>query len=70
MALQRNLDPGALLGSSETMAREARRVLSEIPDHHSYVFNLGHGVLPETNPERVAELVDLVHAEGRKASRR
>jgi len=70
MALQGNLDPGALLGSSETMAREARSVLSEIPDHHSYVFNLGHGVLPETNPERVAELVDLVHAEGRKASRR
>jgi len=70
MALQGNLDPGALLGSSEALSREARAVLAEIPDHRSHVFNLGHGVLPETNPERVAELVELVHAEGKEKIRR
>jgi uroporphyrinogen decarboxylase len=64
IALQGNLDPGALLGSPEALRREARAVLAEVPDGRSHVFNLGHGVLPETDPARVAELVGLVHAEG------
>lgn len=70
MALQGNLDPGALLGPSETLLREAQRVLDEVPGGKSHVFNLGHGVLPATNPDRVRELVDYVHAAGRKARRR
>ncbi len=61
LALQGNLDPGALLGPSEVVLREARSVLAEIPDGQGHVFNLGHGVLPETDPERVAELVAFVH---------
>jgi uroporphyrinogen decarboxylase len=64
VALQGNLDPGALLGDAATLAREARAVLREIPDGRSHVFNLGHGVFPSTDPERVRELVELVHAEG------
>jgi uroporphyrinogen decarboxylase len=64
MALQGNLDPGVLLGSSEGMRREARRVLDEIPEKRSHVFNLGHGVLPTTDPDRVHELVEYVHAAG------
>jgi uroporphyrinogen decarboxylase len=66
MALQGNLDPGALLGTNEAMLREARHVLDEVPDGSSHVFNLGHGVLPSTNPERVRELVEFVHAAGRR----
>ena len=64
MALQGNLDPGALLGTSETLRREARRVLEEVPGRRAHVFNLGHGVLPATDPERVRELVEYVHGEG------
>ncbi len=64
IALQGNLDPGALLGSRAALEREASRVLAEIPDGRSHVFNLGHGVLPTTPPERVRELVDFVHREG------
>ncbi len=64
VALQGNLDPGALLGDSATVRREAARVLDEVPEHRSHVFNLGHGVLPETDPARVAELVEFVHEAG------
>jgi uroporphyrinogen decarboxylase len=64
MALQGNLDPGALLGTSESLRREARRVLDEVPGGRAHVFNLGHGVLPATDPDRVEELVEYVHAVG------
>jgi uroporphyrinogen decarboxylase len=64
MALQGNLDPGALLGTSESLRREARRVLDEVPGGRAHVFNLGHGVLPATDPDRVQELVEYVHAVG------
>ena len=65
MALQGNLDPGVLLGTGETLRREALRVLDEVPDGRGHVFNLGHGVLPATDPDRVRELVEFVHDSGR-----
>jgi uroporphyrinogen decarboxylase len=64
LALQGNLDPGALLGTAEVVQREARAVMDELPDGRSHVFNLGHGVLPDSDPERVRELVEFVHAYG------
>jgi uroporphyrinogen decarboxylase len=64
VALQGNLDPSTLLADAAAVARGAREVLGEVPDHRSHVFNLGHGVLPETDPARVEELVELVHREG------
>ena len=64
VALQGNLDPGALLGAPERLAEEARALLRQLPDGRGHVFNLGHGVLPGTDPERVRELVELVHREG------
>lgn len=70
MALQGNLDPGALLAPAEVLRREARRVLDEVPERRSHVFNLGHGVLPATDPERVHELVEYVHSAGREGKRR
>jgi uroporphyrinogen decarboxylase len=70
IALQGNLDPGALLGTRETLEREAGRVLDEVPGRRAHVFNLGHGVLPATDPDRVRELVEYVHgAEGRGKER-
>ena len=70
MALQGNLDPGALLGTPETLRREAAKVLDEVPGGRAHVFNLGHGVLPETDPNRVRELVEYVHAVGAERRKR
>jgi uroporphyrinogen decarboxylase len=64
-ALQGNLDPGALLGTNESMLAEARAVLDDLPGRRGHVFNLGHGVLPATDPERVRSLVEFVHGAAR-----
>jgi uroporphyrinogen decarboxylase len=70
MALQGNLDPGALLGPPDTLRREALGILGEIPGGRAHVFNLGHGVLPSTDPDRVRQLVELVHEAGGAQRRR
>jgi uroporphyrinogen decarboxylase len=64
LALQGNLDPAALLADDGVVRREAAAVLAELPDRRAHVFNLGHGVLPETDPDRVAALVEFVHENG------
>ncbi len=64
LPLQGNLDPAVLLGPRELLEAEAAEVLGEIPDGGSHIFNLGHGVLPATDPERVGQLVDFVHSAG------
>jgi uroporphyrinogen decarboxylase len=63
-AVQGNLDPGACLGPFETVAEEARDVLQRAGTEPGHIFNLGHGVLPGTDPGVLASLVELVHAEG------
>jgi uroporphyrinogen decarboxylase len=63
-ALQGNLDPVALLVPWETTAARAREVLEPMAGQGGYIFNLGHGVLPETDPAQVRRLVELVHQEG------
>jgi uroporphyrinogen decarboxylase len=62
VALQGNLDPTACLAPWPVLADEARAVLAAAGDK-GHVFNLGHGVLPSTNPDQLARLVDLVHTE-------
>ena len=64
-AVQGNLDPAVCLAPWEVVAEEARAVLAENAGRPGHVFNLGHGVLPETDPDILARVVDLVHAEGR-----
>ncbi len=64
VALQGNLDPAVCLGPWELVAERAREVLKRSEGHPAYVFNLGHGVLPETDPDTLRRLVDLVHDEG------
>ncbi len=61
-ALQGNLDPAVCLAGFAPAASEARRVLAE-GGRTGHVFNLGHGVLPATDPEVLAALVALVHEE-------
>lgn len=64
IALQGNLDPAVCLGSFESVANAAKEVLTHSKDAKGYIFNLGHGVLPETDPAILAELVDLIHEQG------
>jgi uroporphyrinogen decarboxylase len=65
-ALQGNLDPAALLGDPQTLRAEARRIVEQGRGLKGHVFNLGHGVLPETDPGRLAALVDWVHEGGKR----
>jgi uroporphyrinogen decarboxylase len=60
-ALQGNLDPAVLLAPWEVAAARAREVLARGRSAEGHVFNLGHGVLPETDPDMLARLADLVH---------
>ena len=57
--IQGGLDPKILLTDKETLKKEAINYLNIFKDH-PYIFNLGHGVLPETNPEMVKYLVQTV----------
>jgi uroporphyrinogen decarboxylase len=59
--IQGNLDPAALLGPWEVVERKAEAVLARAGGRPGHVFNLGHGVFPETPPEHLARLVELVH---------
>jgi uroporphyrinogen decarboxylase len=60
VALQGNLDPSALFAPAETLRAETRRVLDSYGAGPGHVFNLGHGITPDVDPERVAVLVDTV----------
>jgi uroporphyrinogen decarboxylase len=64
-ALQGNLDPALALAPWEVVADAVRDVLARNAAHPGHVFNLGHGVLPETDPTVLERVVELVHAEGR-----
>jgi len=57
--IQGGLDPKVLLSDKETLKKEATKYL-EIFKNHPYIFNLGHGILPETKPEMVEYLVKTV----------
>lgn len=59
--VQGNLDPAACLGPWETVEHKALDVLRRASGRPGHVFNLGHGVLPETSPDTLSRLVDLVH---------
>jgi len=62
-ALQGNLDPAILLAGWEVIEERARDVLARGRTAEGHVFNLGHGVLPETDPAVLARLTALVHEE-------
>jgi uroporphyrinogen decarboxylase len=62
IALQGNLDPATCLAPWPVVEAAARDVLRRNAGHAGHVFNLGHGVLPDTDPDTLRRLVDLVHA--------
>ena len=57
--IQGGLDPKILLSDKETLNKEASKYLEVFRDH-PYIFNLGHGILPETDPEMVENLIKIV----------
>ena len=61
VALQGNLDPLALVAGGTSMAEETHAILRAMRGR-PFVFNLGHGIVPQTPPEHVARLVELVRA--------
>jgi len=61
--IQGNLDPAIPLAPWDIVASEAKRVLSEARGRDGHVFNLGHGVLPDTPADTLKRLVELVHTE-------
>ncbi len=60
-AVQGNLDPSLLLGPFEDVAETSRWILDQAAGRPGHVFNLGHGVLPDTDADDLRRLVDLVH---------
>lgn len=66
-ALQGNLDPAALLVEPECLKAQALRVVDQGRKLPGHIFNLGHGVLPQTDPGRLAQLVEWVHEGGTRA---
>ena len=57
--VQGGMDPKTLLTDKENLKKEAKKYLDIFRDH-PYIFNLGHGILPETNPEMVENLIKIV----------
>jgi uroporphyrinogen decarboxylase len=65
LAVQGNLDPASCLAGWPVAEAETRDVLRLAGTAPGHIFNLGHGVLPETDPAILEQVVELVHAEGR-----
>jgi uroporphyrinogen decarboxylase len=61
VAIQGNLDPVILLGPVDLVEKNVRKILERVRDRPGHIFNLGHGLLPNTPPDHVAALVDMVH---------
>ncbi len=62
VAVQGNLDPAVLLAPWEIVRGEAGDVLRRAGGRPGHIFNLGHGVLPETSPDTLEKLVEYVHS--------
>jgi uroporphyrinogen decarboxylase len=61
VAIQGNLDPLALFAPWSELKQRARRVLDQAAGRPGHIFNLGHGILPQTPVDNVRRLVDFVH---------
>lgn len=68
--VQGNLEPTVLLGPWDRVAARVREVLRRAEGRNGHIFNLGHGVLPETSPDALRRVVELVHAESERKEAR
>tara|TARA_B100000767_G_scaffold235966_1_gene229481 strand:+ start:159 stop:1196 length:1038 start_codon:yes stop_codon:yes gene_type:complete len=62
VALQGNLNPKILLQSNDLIKEEAFKILDKYRDYPGYIFNLGHGITPDINPDKIKYLTDLVRS--------
>jgi uroporphyrinogen-III decarboxylase len=67
-AIQGNLDPMSLLADGSELRRRAGDVLQQAAGRPGHIFNLGHGVLPQTPVDNARELVDFVHESSTRAT--
>lgn len=67
--VQGNLDPALLLGPFERVAAQTERILDGVGGRPGHIFNLGHGVLPDTDPVALRRLRELVHDRTRAGAR-
>jgi uroporphyrinogen decarboxylase len=56
-----NLDPVALFANQDQLRSQAKRILQQAEGRPGHIFNLGHGILPDTPVENVIALVEMVH---------
>jgi uroporphyrinogen decarboxylase len=61
VAIQGNLDPVVLFGPVDLIKREVKQILDRVGGRPGHIFNLGHGILPNTPVDHVAVLVETVH---------
>jgi uroporphyrinogen decarboxylase len=61
VAIMGNLDPVALFAERDVMLAQAKRILDQADGRAGHIFNLGHGILPETPVENVIALIEFVH---------
>ena len=62
IAIQGNLNPEILLESNDVIKRETLKILQKYKNYPGYVFNLGHGITPNINPEKIKYLTDLIRS--------
>ena len=62
VVLQGNLDPAICFASEQVISAEVLSILEKNGSHPGHIFNLGHGVLPETNPQVLEKIVEQVHS--------
>jgi uroporphyrinogen decarboxylase len=67
VAIQGNLDPVILFGPMDLIEREVKRILDCVEGRPGHIFNLGHGILPNTPPDHVAALIEAVHQYSKKS---
>ncbi len=66
VALQGNMDPALLRASPASIDQEVQRILADYGSGSGHVFNLGHGITPDINPDQVRVFVDAVHKHSEK----
>ena len=59
-AIQGNLDPNVLLESDELIVEETQRICTIMKDYPGFIFNLGHGITPNIDPEKVQVMIDAI----------
>ena len=60
-AVQGNLDPTLVFAPTDVMLQRAAEIVDAGRAAHGHIFNLGHGVIPSTDPDQLARLTDFVH---------